>query len=676
MAPELLRGEDPTHRSDLYALGLVLYELFTGRPAFASAKGFADRLQAGPPAAPSTVLPDIDPVVDQIVLRCLEPDPALRPPSVAAVAAALPGFDPLAEALAAGHTPSPELVAEAGHSGALKPRTAVGAFGLLLALLVGLSLLASHYGTANQLPLDKPPAVQDDRAKDILVRHGYNAKPADEAGRYVVGTYPSHVFETDHTAGRLKKVRRARPWSVLYHYRASPGAMLPHGRIVQGDDPPFIRAGMARLSLDLEGRLAAFEVVRPNWPDSAAPAAPPDWSGFFEDAGLQMSQFHEEAPLRAPDVPCDRVSGWVGVFPEEPAETLHVTAGSYRNLPVSFLTYGNWERRQETRKEDSLGAFATALAVAAVALLCAITVGVGAFVYLAYRRGKWDRRLARRTAFYLFAVTTLGWLLTSDHPAGIEALGNLPKILKQGLIVAAGCWLFYVALEPLGRRYWPHGIIGWTRLTSGRWRDPLVGRDILLGAMLGTVISILGRLEQALPGWLGHAGQDYVLTRSGEGLGLGGGARALGAILNMQVGVLLAAALLFFLYLIPRSLVRNRVASVLLTCLGYGIVLAAGNIVRQLPGESVILVVLSGAILLAGMIRFGILVTLVALYTRSLTSSFPFTWDLSRWYAGAGMVGILVVAAMGLYGARTAVKGQVGFRAEVRRGVGETPSAW
>src|SRR5258708_7455720 len=106
MAPEQLAGGNVTPRSDLYALGLVLYELFTGRRALEGAnlaELIAKREQAGV-TQPSEVVRDLDPAVDRAIMRCLDPDPARRPPSAIAVAAALPGGDPLAAALAAGET--------------------------------------------------------------------------------------------------------------------------------------------------------------------------------------------------------------------------------------------------------------------------------------------------------------------------------------------------------------------------------------------------------------------------------------------------------------------------------------------------------------------------------------------------------------------------------------------
>jgi serine/threonine-protein kinase len=113
MAPEQFAGEGASARSDVYALGLVLYELYTGRRAF-SAPTMAElraMKESATPAAPSEIARDIDPIVERVILRCMEKDPRQRPASVAQAAAALPGGDPLAAAIAAGETPSPEVVA-------------------------------------------------------------------------------------------------------------------------------------------------------------------------------------------------------------------------------------------------------------------------------------------------------------------------------------------------------------------------------------------------------------------------------------------------------------------------------------------------------------------------------------------------------------------------------------
>src|SRR6185437_10342671 len=151
MAPEQLAGKEVTERSDIYSLGLVLYEIFTGKRAF-SAESLGELLQSRTSATvsrPSSFVKDIDPLVERVILRCLEGDPANRPASALAVAAALPGGDPLAAALAAGETPSPQMVAAAGQIEGMKPKAALFCIaGCVLALIVSLALMGRNSGMA------------------------------------------------------------------------------------------------------------------------------------------------------------------------------------------------------------------------------------------------------------------------------------------------------------------------------------------------------------------------------------------------------------------------------------------------------------------------------------------------------------------------------------------------
>jgi serine/threonine protein kinase len=96
MSPEQLAGREVTLKSDLYALGLVLYEMFTGRRAF-EAETLAELIrlrEESQPAEISSVVREIDPAIERVILRCLDPDPKNRPASALAISAALPGGDP------------------------------------------------------------------------------------------------------------------------------------------------------------------------------------------------------------------------------------------------------------------------------------------------------------------------------------------------------------------------------------------------------------------------------------------------------------------------------------------------------------------------------------------------------------------------------------------------------
>ncbi|MDQ3805823.1 MAG: serine/threonine protein kinase, partial [Acidobacteriota bacterium] len=99
MSPEQFTGRELTPQSDIYSLGLVLYELFTGRKAFAAStlpELIRLRRSGSLPDSPSSVVRDLDPLVERVIERCLSADPRDRPATALQVAAALPGGDPLA----------------------------------------------------------------------------------------------------------------------------------------------------------------------------------------------------------------------------------------------------------------------------------------------------------------------------------------------------------------------------------------------------------------------------------------------------------------------------------------------------------------------------------------------------------------------------------------------------
>src|SRR6185437_647280 len=107
------------------------------------------------PTSPAEHVPELDPLIERVIFRCLERDPAKRPASTLQVAAALPGGDPLAAALAAGETPSPEMVAAAPKQGALKPAVAILLLGSVLALLAVICLFSRETMLVRKVPLEK-----------------------------------------------------------------------------------------------------------------------------------------------------------------------------------------------------------------------------------------------------------------------------------------------------------------------------------------------------------------------------------------------------------------------------------------------------------------------------------------------------------------------------------------
>src|SRR6185437_4002145 len=138
MAPEQLEGKPFTVRSDIYSLGLLLYELFTGKKAFDAPtlnELIKLRRTDTTPTTPTSLVQNLDPLIEKVIDRCIQKDPEQRPSSALQVAAALPGGDPIAAALAAGETPSPEMVAAAPTEGLLKPAIGIALLAVLLGVL-------------------------------------------------------------------------------------------------------------------------------------------------------------------------------------------------------------------------------------------------------------------------------------------------------------------------------------------------------------------------------------------------------------------------------------------------------------------------------------------------------------------------------------------------------------
>src|SRR5271165_353010 len=197
MAPEQLSGKEVTTKSDIYSLGLILYEILTGKRAFeASTLPELIKLrESGTITNPSTLVRDLDPLIERVILRCLDNEPAKRPVSALQVAAALPGGDPLAAALAAGETPSPEMVAAAGAKEGMRPRVALVLLAIVALGLVASLLIAESTQLVNRVTLDSPPEVLATRAREIVGRLGLPANAAADTayGFEINGGYLNYV---------------------------------------------------------------------------------------------------------------------------------------------------------------------------------------------------------------------------------------------------------------------------------------------------------------------------------------------------------------------------------------------------------------------------------------------------------------------------------------------------
>jgi CRP-like cAMP-binding protein len=80
MAPEQIEGHEPTFHSDMYSLGVVLYELLVGRRPFIAddLEALIEKILRADPVPPSQARPGLPREIDAVVLRAMKKDPAHR----------------------------------------------------------------------------------------------------------------------------------------------------------------------------------------------------------------------------------------------------------------------------------------------------------------------------------------------------------------------------------------------------------------------------------------------------------------------------------------------------------------------------------------------------------------------------------------------------------------------
>ncbi len=664
MAPEQLAGKGSSVQSDIYALGLVLYELFTGRKAFEAATLAEWRRKHAEeqPTSPSTVTPGFDPVVERVILRCLEKDPKARPRSVTAVAAALPGGDPLAAALAAGETPSPEMVAAAGDRGAITPRTARLVI-VAVVLLLGFVMAVNRYTNLFEMvPLEKPPDALVDRAKEIVRKLGYTEEPADTArGFHSAGEYLKFLEQRDATASRWKTLATGWP-AMHFWYRQSPRDlvtwkffsaefMIPG--LVGPDDPPLEESGMVLLETSPSGNLFFFQAVPPQVDPSPAPTDEPDWAPLFAAAGLDPARFKPATPTWNPPAASDRRAAWEGEYPGLPGVPLRIEAAAYRGRPVYFYTIGPWTRpRMMQAYKPSTG---EKLAAGSWILLLVTTFGVGA--YLARRNlrlGRGDRRGASRFATAVFAISAAAWIFGGTHVAGFEEFGLVVMRVGWSLFLAGAVWMVYVAVEPYVRKYWPGVLIGWSRLLAGRWRDPLVGRDILVGVVFMAVGASVAQVPGTVSHLLGIAAPIPAVQSDQALMGLRGVAATF--MIALLMAVLLSTTGLFLMFLLRRVLrLQWLAAAVFVAVVALNSAPTWGTATALLPLISSILI---GLLIVIVITRFGFLAYVSGVALDQLVETLPVTSRVSAWYAGPGLFAVAVCLVVLAWATRTALAGQ------------------
>jgi serine/threonine-protein kinase len=411
---------------------------------------------------------------------------------------------------------------------------------------------------------------------------------------------------------------------------------LNGGSRVSSVDPPFEVSGMASVTFDARGKLIRLRAVPPQVDETRAPWPDPGWDILFREAGLDPKRFTPSSSKWLPPEVFDAHADWEGTFASHPDVPFHVTAAAYHGKPVYFAVIGPWERpaRMPVSTQKSGALASNAIAAATLALL----LGGLVLARRNLRLGRGDRRGAFRVASFALGANMSGWLLAAHHVADLPGEFSMFAVAAGLAFFTSGSiWLIYVALEPFARRSWPDLLISWSRLLSGRFRDPLVGRDVLVGILVGVATAGAWLLLYGLPAWTNVTG---LTPAPPDAFDLGSPSLLAAQILvsfgfGWFVTIAIVADIVLLSALLRRRWLGVAASMLVLTVIGmrgenFGVELPAGLLVSALT--------------VALTVRFGILALYTSLVTAWLLLDCPLTLDFSHWYAGRSLFVLLLVA--------------------------------
>jgi hypothetical protein len=317
---------------------------------------------------------------------------------------------------------------------------------------------------------------------------------------------------------------------------------------------------------------------------------------------------------------------------------------------VNFEIIGPWTR--PGRDEPFVRQPGETIANAIFAMRLMALIGGGLFFARRnLRLGRGDRRGATRLAVFLLILITISWILKEHHVPTFVEVGLLVMHISFALFLIVLFWILYIALEPFVRRRWPRILVTWTRLLSGEWQDPLVGREVLAGCATGIAVVLCIQAAIVAPAWLGHP--EEMLTRpylAATDVGL-----FVSRLLDIVAvaGIMQGLGTLFVLFLL-RVLLRRDWLAVLASVLVFTAILV-------LPGEARWIVApihfVSLVLYFLVLMRVGLVSSVLGTIVIYVLTDFPVAFQTSAWYSNSGYAAIILIAGLALYGFRTSLGG-------------------
>ena len=460
-----------------------------------------------------------------------------------------------------------------------------------------------------------------------------------------------------------KRILGVSPSPMSFWYRESPAPLVverspanfrANGRVTLSDPAPVL-PGMISVVVDLEGRLQRLTAA----PDTTAPGSDAgsaaNWSALFAAAGLDMARFSAATPVAASSVINDAREAWTGFFADRSDLPVRVDAASFRGRATSFELSFPW-----TPSKSLLGASRQPIPIVVSILLLALYAAVGLVARHNVAANRSDLRGAYRIGLYFGLGDIAIWMFGVHHPAMARSVEDFLRHLPSALFGTVISGLFYLAIEPWVRRYWPEAMITWSRILVGRWRDPVVARDVLVGIVWAMISTLTQRLVTAIVMWSGGPPTPPNNIFSPIGLGLeklmGGWGIAADLPAHFLQGYSTAVQFFFGLFLFRLLLRRPWLGAG--ACFVFFMVLNGIGGVPIFGPDAALFIAMSTALTIVVALKYGVLATVVFVSVAMFTDGFLLTTNLGAWYGQSSVVGIVVVSVVALWAFRTSLGGR------------------
>ncbi|HEX7877984.1 MAG TPA: hypothetical protein VF720_01165, partial [Candidatus Eisenbacteria bacterium] len=500
-------------------------------------------------------------------------------------------------------------------------------------------------------PPTKRPEVLEEKAREMLARIELPKSTGLAAQGFIDdNSLLRWMKNRDRTRARWSRLETGEAPALLYWYRElhprdTATRFGSIGRISR-TDPPFEQAGMSSVLLDGAGKLRSISVIPPR-ADTLAAAAEPEWAPWFGLAGLDTARFHPVEPERNPSFYVDGRRAWRGTLASSPADSYLVEGATYRGRLARFAVITPWDPGDRFNDAVSAG---QRTAQSVVSFLIIMTVLVGGFLITRrnLRLERADRLGAGRVALAVGGSLMLTWLFTASHTGDLASeIGVFWNGMAIACLNGLLAWLIYIGVEPYVRRAKPHLLIGWTRFLAGGFRDPIVGRDVLIGAVAGVTLHVLQGIGWLVPTWLGQPPETPLSIDPDTLLGFG---TMLGAILASLTNVVTTPLVVLIIYVIGRMVFRKEWAALGLVALLFG----GAALTGQTSTVRLVIGLIYTAVLLLVVFRWGFLAAGSAILVEGLVSNYPFAMNPSTWYFPTTLAVLSLVALLGYWAWRAA----------------------